>query len=317
MSAKRKKKKPHAPKKTSDHPFRTAVIRGLAVVLPPLLTIVIFLWIGGTVKQYVLEPVTTWTRSGLVWAVADIREETNLPVAERGKVNPVVDGQVFQRLPDKTYVPQVVYEKVEGSIGEDSVPKTGDGVYTRYVEFTFLQPYLVVPFFLSVFIILLYLLGKFMAAGIGRMFWNLFEGGINRVPLVRNVYSSVKQVSDFMLSAREIEYSRVVAVEWPRKGIWSLGLVTGESLKDIEAVANEPVLSLLICNSPLPMTGFTVTVRKSETIDLDITIDQAFQFVISCGVVVPPHQLRQMQASAKGPRQLVAASDSSRPASGD
>jgi len=315
MSRKRKKTC-NVPKKTGVHPFRSAVIRGLAVVLPPLLTIVIFFWIGGTVKQYVLEPVTTWTQSGLVWAVADIRDETDLPDAERGKATVTVDGVVFQRLPDKTYIPQSVYETVEAKIGEDPFPKTGEGVYARFVESEYLKPLLVIPFFLSVFILLLYLLGKFMAAGIGRFFWNLFEGGINRVPLVRNVYSSVKQVSDFMLSDREIEYSRVVAVEWPRKGVWSLGLVTGESLKDIEAVANEPVLSVLVCTSPAPMTGFTVTVRKSETIDLDLTVDQAFQFVISCGVVVPPQQLRQMQASGKGARQLIGASDSARPPGG-
>jgi len=311
------KKMTDALKKTSDHPFRSAVFRGLAIVLPPLLTIVIFLWIGGTVKQYVLEPVTTWTRTGLVWAIADIRQEKDLPDAERGKANVTVEGQAFHRLPDKTYVPQTVYETVAAKIGEDPVPKTGDGVYTRFVEVEFLKPWLVIPFFLGVFIILLSLLGRFMAAGIGRVFWNLFEGGINRVPLVRNVYSSVKQVSDFMLSEREIEYSRVVAVEWPRKGIWALGLVTGESLKDIHAAANEPVLSVLVCTSPMPMTGFTVTVLKSETIDLDITIDQAFQFVISCGVVVPPHQLREMQAPDAERRQLVGAGDSAHPSEGD
>jgi uncharacterized membrane protein len=53
-------------------------------------------------------------------------------------------------------------------------------------------------------------------------------------------------------------------------------------------------LSVLMPTSPMPVTGFTVTVRKSETIDLNITVDQAFQFIISCGVVVPPQQLQQM-----------------------
>jgi uncharacterized membrane protein len=87
-----------------------------------------------------------------------------------------------------------------------------------------------------------------------------------------------------------------VAVEWPRKGVWSLGLVTGESMQDIEAAANEPVLSVLVCTSPMPMTGFTVTVRKCETVDLNISIDQAFQFIISCGVVVPAQQVRKLRA---------------------
>jgi uncharacterized membrane protein len=73
-------------------------------------------------------------------------------------------------------------------------------------------------------------------------------------------------------------------------GIWSLGFVTGESMLDIRTAANEPVLSVLIPTSPMPATGYTITVRKSETIDLNITFDQACQFCISCGVVVPPHQ---------------------------
>jgi uncharacterized membrane protein len=142
-----------------------------------------------------------------------------------------------------------------------------------------------------VFVLLLYLLGKFLAAGIGRVFWNLFERGIHRLPMVRNVYDSVKQVTDFVFDDREIEYTRVVAVEYPRKGVWSLGFVTGESLADIRSISGEPMLSLMIPSSPMSVTGYTITVAKSETIDLNLTMDQALQFVISCGVVVPAHQL--------------------------
>ena len=108
---------------------------------------------------------------------------------------------------------------------------------------------------------------------------------------MRNVYSSVKQVTDFMFSEQEIEYTRVIAIEYPRKGIWSLGLVTGESMADIGAAANEPVLSVLIPTSPMPFTGYTINVKRSEAVDLDITLDQAFQFIVSCGVVVPPQQI--------------------------
>ena len=312
-----KKRKSESGKKASDHPFRAAVFRGLGVVLPPLLTIVIFLWIGGTIQQYVLGPVTTGTRNALVWAIKDIQEPTAFPVAERSNPNPVLDGVEYQQLADDSYVPKADYQYVAQKVGKSSVPRTGEAFYYRYVELTYLQPYLAIPFFLSVFILLLYLFGKFMAAGIGRLFWNLFERGVHQVPLVRNVYSSVKQVSDFLLSERELEYSRVVAVEYPCKGIWSLGLVTGESMQDIEAAANEPVLSVLVPTSPAPVTGFTVTVRKSEALDLDITVEQAFQFIISCGVVVPPQQLREFRAPLKAPPPLVEADDSADAAGGD
>ena len=92
---------------------------------------------------------------------------------------------------------------------------------------------------------------------------------------------------------------KVVAVEYPRRGIWSLGFVTGESMLDIRSAANEPVVSVLIPTSPMPATGFTMTVLKSETIDMNITVDQALQFIVSCGVVVPPHQQIRPEAIAR------------------
>jgi uncharacterized membrane protein len=123
-----------------------------------------------------------------------------------------------------------------------------------------------------------------------------FERGISRLPLVRNVYSSVKQVTDFMFSEREIEYTRVVAIEYPRKGLWQIAFVTGESLLDVATAANEPVITVFLPCSPMPLTGYTAIVKRSETIDLNITMEQALQFIVSCGVVLPPQQLAQSLA---------------------
>jgi len=266
------------------HPFRKAVLRGLGVVSPPLFTILIFLWVANTTNFYVLQPVTYGVQEAILWVIEiDVREFDSAEQAS---------GEGFVVIEDGTYIPGWVYGPVMESPGDESL-KTAEDYYRRYVRLQYLSPYVLIPCFLALFTILLYLLGKFMAAGIGHFFWNRFELGVNRLPLVRNVYSSVKQVSDFLFSEREIEYTRVVAVEYPRKGIWSLGMVTGESMLDIRSAANEPILSVLMPTSPMPVTGFTVTVLKSETIDLNITIDQAFQFIISCGVVVPPQQLQE------------------------
>lgn len=267
------------------HPFRRAVFRGLGVVLPPLLTIVIFLWVGSTVQRYVFEPVTAGARN----ALARYMDGQTPPRLEGDRAT--VDGRTYVRLANETYVPLHVYETVRRHGLGERMPNTSLGYHQRYVDVQYLQPYVVIPVLLVVFLLVLYLLGKFLAAGIGRVFWNLLERMIVQLPLVRNVYSSVKQVTDFMFNESEIQYTRVVAVEYPRKGIWSLGLVTSESLADIRDAAGEPVLALLIPSSPMPVTGYTITVRKSEAVDLDITIDQAFQFIVSCGVVVPPQQL--------------------------
>ncbi|MEM7474991.1 MAG: DUF502 domain-containing protein, partial [Planctomycetota bacterium] len=85
-----------------------------------------------------------------------------------------------------------------------------------------------------------------------------------------------------------IEFTRVVAVEYPRVGIWTLGFVTSESLPALKGALNEELVSIFIPTSPMPMTGFTINVRKREIVDMELTIDQAVQFIVSCGVVTPP-----------------------------
>lgn len=277
--------------------FRSAVLRGLGVVVPPLLTVVIFLWIAGTIQSYFLRPVNSAVQWLLVTLVADLRTEQEIPESERRSPYPRIDGVAYQRLPDRSLVPRPVYEAVRENPGSQALPSTGQGVYRRYVEVRYLRPYLTVPLILALFLLGLYLLGHFMAARIGRGLWSLIEGAIGRVPLVRNVYSAVKQVSDFVLSDRQIAYSRVVAIQYPRKGIWSLGLVTGEGIPAVASVAGEPVVSVLVPTSPMPMTGFTAICLKSETVDLNLTIDQAIQYLVSCGVVLPPGKLQALRRS--------------------
>ena len=155
--------------------------------------------------------------------------------------------------------------------------------YEQYVDARFLRPEYVIPIFLVVFVAVLYVLGKAFTLGLTRF----FEPAILRLPLVRSVYSSVKKVTDFAFVENTVQYRRVVAIEFPRRGIWTIGLVTGEGLRDIAGAANEPCVTVAVPGSPVPFTGNVVTVPKTEAYDLDMTIDEALQFFISCGVVVP------------------------------
>ena len=177
------------------------------------------------------------------------------------------------------------------------MPAGGEEIYRRYVELTVLRPFYAIPLFLAFFILLLYLLGKFITVDVGGYFIHLLESGIRRLPLVRNVYSAAKQISDFIFADREFEFTRIVAVEFPRKGTWQMGFVTGEGLAEVRAAVAEPMLTVLIPYSPLPITGCTITVRKSECIDLNITFDQACEYIVSCGVVVPSMRLEQMRSA--------------------
>jgi uncharacterized membrane protein len=282
-------------------PFRRAVLRGLGILLPPLLTIVIFLWIGRTVGVYMLEPMERAVRTVMV-NCSDVRMPEDLRLAPNGTVSfggksyPAtdngiidIDGKEFKLTPDKhALIPASVYSYVKQHIGRDPMPADGVGIYTWYINSYWLPRRYVVPLFLCVFLLVLYLLGKFLAAGVGRFFFTRVERGIHRLPLVSNVYSSIKQVTDFIFSEPEMQYTRVVAVEYPRRGIWTLGFVTGEGMYDIQSATDEPVISAFVPHSPMPFTGFAITVKKSMTVDLNISVDQAIQWVVSCGVVIPP-----------------------------
>lgn len=266
--------------KNPPKPFRAAILRGLGVVLPPLLTIALFIWAWSMINNYILRPVDWLARTVVVASISDIQDEktetANHAIRENGP-----------------YIPYMVYQQV--SEDEERVvdlsTATPEEIYDRYVTLVYLKPWLVAVVFMVVFIIALYFIGELLAAKFGRFAFVQVEKIINRIPLIRNVYSSVKQVTDFLVGDHDMEFNQVVAVQYPSAGIWSIGFVTGSSMRGVRDHVGEEMISVLMPTSPMPATGFTVTVPKSKTVELDLTIDQAIQFVVSCGVVVPFSQL--------------------------
>ena len=286
-----------SPKK-HPHPIRRAIFGGLAIVMPPLLTVILFLWAWSIVEGNILEPMESVAHWVIRWYVADVADKVPPGVqpqpyeaADGRKVESFTHhGKDYVKIGDGQWVLREHFDElVEGKEKKVVFPVDAAKFYEKYAQLK-CPRLLSVPIFLIVFVLLLYFCGKFMAFSAGRMMWNWAERIVIRVPIIRNVYSSVKQVTDlFFGEHEEARFTRVVAVEYPRKGIWALAFVTGESFLDLRAAANEPVLALLIPTSPMPAAGFTITVRKSETIDINITMDQAFQFIVSCGVVAPTY----------------------------
>jgi len=133
------------------------------------------------------------------------------------------------------------------------------------------------------------ILGALMASYVGRSLLRTIEKFIMNTPILRNVFPYVKQVTDFLLTNEEQKklFSRVVAVEYPRKGIWSVGFVTGAGLEKVVNSVKKEFLTVLIPTSPTPFTGFVITVQKKQTIDLDMTVEQALRFIVSGGVITP------------------------------
>ena len=133
------------------------------------------------------------------------------------------------------------------------------------------------------------ILGAILASYVGKSLWRMTENFIMNTPLLRRVYPYVKQITDFLLTQQEQKklFSRVVAVEYPRKGIWSVGFVTGSGLNNVVNTFKKEFVTVIVPTSPTPFTGFVITVPKKQTIDLDMTIEEALRFIISGGVITP------------------------------
>ena len=133
------------------------------------------------------------------------------------------------------------------------------------------------------------ILGAILASVVGRTIWRMVEGFIMNTPFLRRVYPYIKQITDFVLTQEEKKkmFSRVVAVEYPRKGIWSMGFVTGSGLEKVVNNVKKEFLTVLIPTSPTPFTGFVIMVPKKQTIELDMTAEEALRFAVSAGVITP------------------------------
>jgi len=278
-------------------PIRRAVIRGLAVVLPPLLTIVVFIWAWSMIDAYILTPCEQMSGQMIAWSIKDVR--SGFPSGEAKPITSDAGGPTTVSFNSREYVqlgrggkwiPRSVWETVENNLGKETPPTTADAFYEHYVQVRYLRRSQTLPIFLAVFLLVLFLTGKLMAAGVGRYLRRAGEGVVDRMPIVRDVYSASKQITESIFSEQEMQFLRVVAVEYPRKGLWQIAFVTGEGFKDVREAAGEPIVSLLMSHSPVPATGFTCMMLKRETIELDITVDQALQYIVSCGVVVPAPQ---------------------------
>ncbi|MEM9588058.1 MAG: DUF502 domain-containing protein [Planctomycetota bacterium] len=285
---------------TGTSGVRRAVLRGLGVVLPPLLTIVVLIWAWNAIESYVLRPVETGMRHLIVWSISETYSEVpadakTLPGRQNRLEGFTHNGTTFWPDPTKRrFIPDYVIKTVDENADYFGpyapAPASASAYWHRYAELEYMPRSIVVPVFLILFLTVLYFMGRVFNSGIGRWVVKTSDRAIQRIPVISKVYGSVKQITDFAFDDREIEFNRVVAIQYPREGIWSLGFVTGNSMREISEAAGEPMLSVLMPTSPMPMTGFTVTIKRSEAIDLDLTIDEAIQFIVRCGVVVPSQQ---------------------------
>ncbi len=123
---------------------------------------------------------------------------------------------------------------------------------------------------------------------IGRKLVGWGDSLVRRIPVVRSIYSSVKQVSDTVFSDSGNAFRKAVLVQWPREGVWTVAFVTGTPNGEVAALLRDDYVSVFVPTTPNPTGGYFVLVRRSECIELDMSVDAALKYIVSMGVVAPP-----------------------------
>jgi uncharacterized membrane protein len=120
----------------------------------------------------------------------------------------------------------------------------------------------------------------------GRMVGGL-ESLVRRIPVIGPVYSGAKTFSETVLTDQGSSFKQVVMVEFPRKGVFSIGFITSEDLEEVQAKTAQDVTCVFVPTTPNPTTGFIILVPRNEVVRLDMTVDDAFKMLLTLGVVVP------------------------------
>lgn len=131
------------------------------------------------------------------------------------------------------------------------------------------------------------LVGAAASNFLGRRLVALGDSVVSRIPVVRSIYSSVKQVSDTLFSESGNAFRTAVLVQWPSPGMWTVGFVTGTPASALVSHLEGEFLSVYIPTTPNPTSGYLMMFRRSECIELKMGVDEALRYVISMGVVVP------------------------------
>ncbi len=274
--------------------FRRFFLRGLGALIPTLLTIAILVWayhlVDGTVGvvingglmrlcRLISDQPASWLLDPVHLEKDALKYGTKLNEWNERAEQLTVQYKVIENY-------KALHDSHPGRFDARVVAKAREAKDAALWQIAFVKWKLHLLGFL-IAILLVYFVGFFLASFIGRTSWRAMEGLLHRIPLIRAIYPHVKQVTDFLLSERNVEFSGVVAVQYPRKGVWSLALSTGRPVKQVKDRVGEDLVTVFVPSSPTPFTGYVIQLPRDEVIELNMTIDEGLRFTISGGVIKP------------------------------
>jgi uncharacterized membrane protein len=137
-------------------------------------------------------------------------------------------------------------------------------------------------------LLVVFLTGLIAANIVGQKLVRFWEGVLARIPVVKSIYYSVKQVSDTLFSGSGVAFRKVLLVRYPHPEAWSVAFQTGHPARDVADMLPDEHVGVFIPTTPSPVNGFFFFVRKKDVIELDMNVDEALKYIVSMGVVAPP-----------------------------
>jgi uncharacterized membrane protein len=133
---------------------------------------------------------------------------------------------------------------------------------------------------------------------VGQRLLRFWEAILARIPVVKSIYYSVKQVSDTLFSSSGEAFRKALLVQYPRQGSWTIAFLTGQPAAAVADHLPSECVSVYVPTTPNPTSGFFLMMPKSDVIELEMSVDEALKYIISMGVVAPPRHLTPTQAPA-------------------
>lgn len=180
----------------------------------------------------------------------------------------------------------------------------------RYHPETYL-PFSIPGLGLLMMFVFLTLVGATTRGILGRWAIGLFEGILARMPVIRSLYSAVKQIIETILKQQSDAFRQVVLFEYPRRGSWALGFITGSTAGEVQNLTEDEVLNVFLPTTPNPTSGYLLFIPKKELIVLSMTVEEGIKMVVSGGIVTPPDRRRadiaalKKVAPAEGDKQTI------------
>lgn len=136
--------------------------------------------------------------------------------------------------------------------------------------------------------LIIFLTGMFVANFLGRHIFRIWEGLLNKIPLVRSIYTAVKQIAEALFGSGSQTFQKAYLLQYPRSGLWTLAFQTSKTQGEAQCKTGmSEVVNLFVPTTPNPTSGFFIMASRNEIIELDMSVDSALKMVISGGVVVP------------------------------